>query len=140
MTEGKGSDMQERQVTEARELLSRWVEASGDAGSNDAENEVGTDMADFIRRLFGWRDIENVPEERELPGPPPGSTDGPVKDRAFDVEITGVIRVKGMTEGAAWDRVREIDCYSADVHLGPDLKVMLTEISVDPHEIELFED
>jgi hypothetical protein len=130
--------MSTERINEARELLQRWNAAAGEDGSNDAEHDTGTDMAEFIAGLFGWDDIEGTAEEREAHSPDVAD-DGTVGESAFDVEITGVIRVKGMTRSAARERVQEIDCYSIDTYLGPDLKVMITEISVDRDKIEMFE-
>lgn len=114
------------EIAQARKLLAQWEEASGDAGSDDAEHEVGGDMASFLERMIKRGD--NAPQKE----------DGKSGDFPFDVEIVGVIRVEGMTRTEAWDRVRSIDSYPIDTFLGPELNVKLTEISVS--KAEMFED
>lgn len=50
----QGSRLTIREFREAKDLLTRWREAAdSDSGSNDAEHEVGVDMAEFIFQLTG---------------------------------------------------------------------------------------
>lgn len=58
---------------------------------------------------------------------------------AFDVKVTGVIRVQAGSEERAREIVGTVDGLELNAYLSRDGKVMITEISVDPSSVELFE-
>lgn len=61
------------------------------------------------------------------------------REYAFDVRITGVIRVYAESEAAARAAVAGVEAFDVNASLGGDADMRLTEISVDPDRVRLFE-